>query len=240
MLDQETLDALWDFGAPAESELRFRTAAESSADRDELMTQAARALGLQDRFDEGHALLEAIDSDTPVVRARVALERGRLHRSAGDTEASVPYFELAATTAGEVGLTFLQVDAWHMLAMADPSNADAHTAAAIGIADSATDDRTRRWGIALHNNLGWHLHDSGELESALAEFELALGASRAYGSADQIHIARWSVARCLRSLGRLDEACVIQQELDDSDPPDEYVEEELEALKPPPHPRRDN
>ena len=96
----------------------------------------------------------------------------------------------------------------------------------------ATDDRTRRWTIALHNNLGWHLHDAEELEAALAEFELALEASRTYGSAEQVHIARWSVARCLRSLGRLDEARAIQQELRDTDPPDEYVDEELEALGP--------
>jgi len=230
MIEQEALDALWDFGAPAESESRFRDASEESADRDELLTQAARALGLQDRFDEGHALLDTVEADTAVVRTRVALERGRLHRSAGDAAASVPLFELAAVTAGGAGLTFLQVDALHMLAMADPSNADAHTAAAIEIADSATDDRTRRWSIALHNNLGWHLHDTGQLEPALAEFELALDASRAYGTAEQVHVARWSVARCLRSLGRLDEARAIQQELHDTDPPDEYVEEELEAL----------
>lgn len=230
MIDQETLDALWDFGEPAESEMRFRAAAETSADRDELMTQAARALGLQDRFDEAHAILDGVDTDTPVVRTRVALERGRLHRSAGDSETSVPLFELAAATADQAGLTFLRVDALHMLAMADPSDAAAHTTAAIEIADSATDARTRRWTIALHNNLGWHLHDTGQFEPALAEFELALDASREYGTAEQVHIARWSVARCLRSLGRLDEARAIQQELHDTDPPDEYVEEELEAL----------
>ncbi|MCW2799512.1 MAG: hypothetical protein JWQ70_984 [Aeromicrobium sp.] len=234
MIDQETLDALWDFGAPAESAARFRTTAESSPDRDELMTQAARAMGLQDRFDDGHALLDAVESDSAVVRTRVALERGRLHRSAGDADTSVPLFQLAAATAGEAGLTFLQVDALHMLAMADPTSAEAHTVAAIEIADSAADPRTRRWSIALHNNLGWHLHDTDQLEPALAEFELALDASRAYGSAEQIHIARWSVARCLRSLGRLDEARAIQQELHDTDPPDEYVEEELEALGPRP------
>jgi tetratricopeptide (TPR) repeat protein len=230
MLDQQALDTLWDFGEPAASESRFRMAAESSPDHDELMTQVARTLGLQDRFDEAHALLDRIDSDVPVVRTRVALERGRLHRSAGDTEASVPLFELAVATAGQAGLTFLQVDALHMLAMVDPSEAAAHTAAAIEIADSAADARTRRWTIALHNNLGWHLHDTDQLEPALAEFELALEASRTYGSAEQVHVARWSVARCLRSLGRLDEARAIQQELRDTDPPDEYVDEELEAL----------
>ncbi|MCW2749456.1 MAG: hypothetical protein JWR83_566 [Aeromicrobium sp.] len=230
MIQQEALDALWDFGAPAESEMRFRTAAESTTEPDELMTQVARALGLQDRFDEAHAVLDSIDTDTAVVRTRVALERGRLHRSAGEAEGSVPFFELAATTAGGSGLTFLQVDALHMLAMADVSNAGAHTIAAIEIAESAPDERTRRWAIALHNNLGWSLHDIGELEPALAEFELALEASRTYGSAEQVHIAKWSVARCLRSLGQRDEARAIQQELHDTDPPDEYVEEELQAL----------
>jgi tetratricopeptide (TPR) repeat protein len=232
MIDQQTLDAMWDFDAPAESELRLRAAAESSDDRDELMTQVARALGLQDRFDEAHAVLDAIDSATPVVRTREALERGRLHRSAGDAAAALPWFERATAIAGDSGLLFLQVDALHMLALVDSSNAAAHTSAAIQAADSATDDRTRRWMIALHNNLGWHLHDAEELEAALAEFELALEASRALGNAEQVHIARWSVARCLRSLGRLDEARAIQLELRDTDPPDAYVDEELEALSP--------
>ncbi|MGL4255375.1 MAG: hypothetical protein ACRCSL_03510 [Microbacterium sp.] len=58
------------------------------ATRAELETQVARALGLQERFDEADAVL----STTPVLSAaltvRVALERGRVRNSAGDPAAA--------------------------------------------------------------------------------------------------------------------------------------------------------
>ena len=54
---------------------------------------------------------------------RVALERGRLRNSAGDPAAAVPLFRAAAEGAASAGLVFLQVDALHMLAIADPAHA---------------------------------------------------------------------------------------------------------------------
>ena len=55
-LSQALLDELWDFGDPAGSEVRLRTAAEAETDtatRAELATQVARALGLQERYAAG-------------------------------------------------------------------------------------------------------------------------------------------------------------------------------------------
>ena len=73
---------LWDFDDPAGSEQRFRAAADGSTgeDRDVLLTQVARALGLQERYDEGHAVLDALEatgSPGPGPATLVALERGR-------------------------------------------------------------------------------------------------------------------------------------------------------------------
>ena len=121
-LDQARLDELWDFSDAAGSEALFRGAAAATADRDEraeLETQVARAMGLQDRFADGDRVLDAIDSDAPSVRTRVALERGRLRNSAGDPGAAVPLFIAAAEGAASAGLHFLRVDALHMLAIAD-------------------------------------------------------------------------------------------------------------------------
>src|SRR3954451_12205042 len=104
----DDLDALWDFSDPQASEARFRNAAAAGGTTGLLAsTQLARALGLQERFEEAHAVLDAADAATgdargaaaPQLRARSALERGRLWRSAGDTAAARPFFEVAATVA---------------------------------------------------------------------------------------------------------------------------------------------
>ncbi|HEX4782104.1 MAG TPA: hypothetical protein VH301_15180, partial [Usitatibacter sp.] len=53
------------------------------------------------------------------------------------------------------------------------------------------------------------------------------------GKARQVHVAKWSVARCLRSLGRHDEALAILRALSEegrtSGTPDPYVDQEIEA-----------
>jgi hypothetical protein len=63
MLKQETLDQWWNFDDPAGSEARFRTAAADESydadERAELGTQLGRAIGLQGRYEEADALLDA-------------------------------------------------------------------------------------------------------------------------------------------------------------------------------------
>ena len=57
---------LWDYGQPAETEARFREllpAARACGDRDyylQLLTQIARAQGLQKRFEQAHATLDHV------------------------------------------------------------------------------------------------------------------------------------------------------------------------------------
>lgn len=255
-ISQTVLDSLWDFADPAASAGRFRSAAADGALHEDaaavLATQVARALGLQGRFDEGHAVLDEVarasdrpsaqPSDGPADRpstrpsahvlARVALERGRLHRSAGQAEESVPFFTLAAREAASAGAQFLALDALHMLALSDAGHEEEWAAEGILVLAKAADDRTRRWGVSLHNNLGWHLHDSGRPAEALTEFEAALAAATAVGTDEQRFIGRWAIARCLRTLGRTDEARAIQHELTAERPDDEFVRAELAELTP--------
>ena len=166
MLRQEDLDVLWDFTDPAASESRLRLAAQSSEHRDELLTQVARALGLQGRFDEAHELLDSLPND----HVRVPLERGRLHNSAGDPALAIPFFREAA----EHATGFLKVDALHMLAIADQANAAEWTRAGLDAVAASDDPRTKRWATSLHNNYGWTLHAAGDLAGALRSFESAL------------------------------------------------------------------
>ena len=176
-LDQRELDALWDFDDPAASEARFRErlarmtpGAVSAA---ELETQLARALGLQNRFDKADVVLDGVKHDHPVVRTRIALERGRLRNSAGDPAAAIPYFREAVTHAEAAGNDALAIDA---------ERAEAWTRRGLERAEDSADPRARRWRGLLHNNLGWTLHDRGEYAAALPEFEAALSAHAGMGT----------------------------------------------------------
>ena len=232
-LDPALLDSLWDFGDPAASAERFRDAAATASPTAaaELDTQRARALGLAGDRAAADALLDSIGHADPVVAVRVALERGRLFNSAGQRPEAVPLFAEALDLATIAGEDFLAIDAAHMLAIADEERANQWSARGIQLVDASTDPRAQRWGIALHNNLGWAHHDAELFEEALAEFEAADAAARAHGTSEQQEIAQWSIARCYRSLGRRAEALSIQERLLKLRPDDEYVHEELAALR---------
>lgn len=232
-LDPARLDELWDFADPAASAARFEAEIATSGPIaiDELRTQQARAMGLAGEVDAADALLDAIESNDAVVRVRVALERGRLHNSSGRPEQAMPYFAEALESARSAGDDFLALDALHMLAIADEHRSGEWTARGIQVAAASTDPRTRRWLIALHNNLGWTHHDAGLFPEALAEFEAADAAARVHGTVEQQQLAQWCIARALRSLGRTQEALAIQEQLLVLRPDDEYVVEELALLR---------
>lgn len=202
-LDQRTLDALWDFSDPGGSEERLRRAADDAtgAARDELLTQAARALGLQGRFVEADEALDALDSPDDAVRVRVALERGRIRNSAGEPEAALRHLHEAARAADAAGLLFLQVDALHMLAIVDSAQAHTWTAAALRALASTDDARTLRWAVSLHNNAGWALVDAGRLDNAEASFVRARDAAVALGTAQQVQWADEALAEVRAARG---------------------------------------
>lgn len=232
-LEGSRLDTLWDFADPAGSADRFRREREGAGliAAAELATQLARALGLAGDGDAAAAELDSIAVDDPVVAIRIALERGRLLNSSGRQDEALRFFREALETAAERGEDFLAADAAHMLALADPGHSAEWTARGIRVVEGTGDDRTKRWGIALHNNRGWALHDEGRFAEALAEFELADAAAAAHGDEEQKHVAQWAIARCLRSLGRKEEAIEIQERLLLASPRDEHVIEELAALR---------
>jgi tetratricopeptide (TPR) repeat protein len=200
MLDQQTLDRLWNFDDPALSEARFREAlAEPGYDADEraeLTTQLGRAIGLQGRFEEADALLDAVDGDEPTVAVRVLLERGRVLNTSGHPEMAVPLFEQAAELADHLGEEFLAVDALHMLALADSAHAVTWTRSALEYASTVHDERTKRWIVSLHNNLGWTLHAAGRCTEAMVEFQLAEQWAGRIGTPRQQELAREAIKAC--------------------------------------------
>lgn len=196
-LAQTHLDALWDFSDARSSEARLRSAVDDETDavsRAELETQVARALGLQERFADGHAVLDAIAAEDPVVTVRVSLERGRLRTSAGDAPAAIADFRAAAAVAASAGLVFLRVDALHMLAIVEPAHADEWTAEALAVLEDTDDPRTLRWRVSLHNNAGWAHVDAGRLPEALAAFQASRDAAAQWGTPEQIAWADEAIA----------------------------------------------
>ncbi|SFT78487.1 hypothetical protein [Arthrobacter sp. ov118] len=200
MLEQTTLDQLWDFADPVLSEARFRAAAADESydadERAELTAQLGRAIGLQGRHEEADALLDSIDPDEPTVSVRVLLERGRLLNSSGHPAMAVPLFEQAAELADHLSEEFLAVDALHMLAIADPAHAEAWTRSALEYASTVHDERTKRWIVALHNNLGWTLHEAGRCTEAMVEFQLAEQWAERIGTPRQQELAREAIKAC--------------------------------------------
>ena len=215
---------LWDFGDPAESERRFRALlarVEEDAEAAAIVrTQVARAQGLQRRFDDAHRTLDAVETMPSTRGARVAvrmdLERGRIFRSAGDPEKARLHFAAAFERAGEAGEDALAVDAAHMMALVetDPALHATWNERALTLAEGSTDPLARRWRASLLNNLGWTRHGEGRFEEALDLFTRALAARESMGDAGSIRVARWCVARALRSLGRVAEALAAQQALE--------------------------
>jgi tetratricopeptide (TPR) repeat protein len=229
---------LWDFDDPAASEQRFRAAADDAdgPQRAAWLTQVARALGLQEQYDEGHAVLDSLDREDPEVDSRVSLERGRLLRSAGDPEAAVPHFEAAAERARESGLDELLVDALHMAALvADPEDQLAAHERALDAARGSREPRAQDWDASLLNNLGMVHADRGDHAAALVVFEEALEARKRIGEVAQVRVARWMVAWSLRHLGRREEALALQRSLRDElaalGEHDPYVDDEIRLLE---------
>lgn len=238
-----SLDSLWDFGQPQASEARFRDRlalpGQALGTRLEAQTQLARALGLQGRFAEGHAELDAVDGallahpELRRVALRGLLERGRLFNSAGEKAKARPLFEEAWALGQAIRDDGLAVDAAHMVAIvAVGAEAKAWNLKALALAEASAQPEAKAWQGSLLNNLGWACHDAGDFQEALGHFQKALAFREAKGAPDAVAIARWSVGRCLRSLGRLPEALALQEALQASlaqrgAPPDGYVFEEL-------------
>jgi len=227
---------LWDFRDPVGSQLRFADAAETEpeeAHRYSLLTQVARAQGLQGEYEAGHATLDSLGEpaaldDEP--GARALLERGRLHNSAGDPQAAVPLFRLAFDRAQRAGLVGLAADAAHMLAIAlPPEQHEEWARRGMAIAEGSDDPLATRMTAALLNNLGWTYADDERWAEALDLFDQAIEVRRQTGDPHALLVARWTRAMALRQLGRYEEALADLRELaatkeGASDP---YVAEEI-------------
>jgi tetratricopeptide (TPR) repeat protein len=235
------IDSYWEYADPAASEVRFRSllGQVQGDQRLEVQTQIARTFSLRRDFAQAHKLLDEVEqqlaSAGAAPRVRYLLERGRTFNSAGDKERARPLFVQAWEIATAHDLEGLAVDAAHMVPIVVGGAEGAQwTQRGVDLARRSNDPKARAMLPALLNNHAWNLHDEGRYAEALPVFREAEAAWLATGRQPQGRIARWSVARCLRSLGRFDEALTIQRSLEKewaaAGSVDGYVFEELAEL----------
>jgi tetratricopeptide (TPR) repeat protein len=154
-----------------------------------------------------------LSDDLPVARIRALLERGRALNTSGHPEASIQYFLDAWELARDKHEDFHAVDAAHMLGVVNPPAEQlGWSTRALELAVASDQARARTWLGPLYNNLGWTYHDLGRYDEALDLFTRGLAWRQEQKQPRETRIAAWAVARCLRSLGRLEEALDLQRE----------------------------
>ena len=239
-------DKLWDYDHPAQTRAKFNDIlprAEVSGDNNylnQILTQIARTYGLEGKFDSANAVLDSVQKQLPkepnVGTVRYYLERGRTYRSSGDPQKAEPLFEKAFHLAHQLNADYYAIDAAHMVALAVKDQQKKREWSELGLkmAEESSDKRARSWKGPLSNNMGWDYFDSGDYNKALELFQQAYGSFKESGKEKQIDIARWTIARCLRALGRDDEALATQLDLlkkyQEDGTEDGYVYEELGEL----------
>jgi len=194
----DTLRPYWDFDDLDATEARFRDL------RAEALTQLARVQGLREDYESGERLLDQVTEQSPRVRIRVDLERGRLRRSAGDKAGALPFFQRAFAAAVTAGEEWLAGDAAHMAALAAAPDREGFAAwTNRGLEFARSSDAASYWEGPLLNNLGWEHFDAEEYEQALELFGQALEVrERDPDNPAAIQHARETVLEAKRALGR--------------------------------------
>jgi tetratricopeptide (TPR) repeat protein len=233
-------DSLWDYTNPAGTEREFlkilKQMSQENPAYPELLTQIARAQGLQHKYNEAHITLDKVekrlDTKPSRVKVRYLLERGRVFNSSGKADLALPLFEQAEEMATQLAEDFLAVDAVHMLAiLAPPDQSLTLNLRAIKMADSSKQENANNWLGSLYNNTGWSYHKLGDYESALKTFQKAEAWQRSKGRVDELRIAQWTMGRTLRSMKKYEEALSrqmdLEKELEVAGEEDGYVFEEI-------------
>lgn len=217
-------DSLWDYDHPGATEKKFRDLLPAALDsRDlpyltQLLSQIARAEGLQRKFDAAHKTLDRVqkglDKTDDRSRVRYLLERGRVFNSSGKKDDARPLFLEALDLATKSKKDFYAVDAAHMMAIVEPTEKQLQwNLKALDLAENSADEKARKWKGSLYNNIGWTYFEQRQFEESLLMFEKALEFQQQEGDPNKIMIARWCVAKTLRMMDHTEEALEMQRDL---------------------------
>ena len=219
-------DSLWDYDHPGATERRFRELLPAALDsRDfpyltQLLTQIARAEGLQRKFQDAHKTLDRVEKAMlkaeadDKTRVRYLLERGRVFNSSGKRDEARPLFLQALDLAAKSKDDFNAVDAAHMMAIVEPTEKQSEwNLKALDIAENSADEKARNWRGSLYNNIGWTYFEQKQYEESLLRFEKAVEFREKEGDPNKIMIAKWCVAKSLRMMDHKEEALEMQRSL---------------------------
>jgi tetratricopeptide (TPR) repeat protein len=218
------IDSLWDYDRPGVTERRFRELLAAALDsRDlpylkQLLTQIARAEGLQRKFQDAHKTLDRvqkeIDKADDKTKVRYLLERGRVFNSSGNRDDARPLFLEAFDLALKSKDDFNAVDAAHMIAIVEPTEKQLQwNLKALDLAENSAEEKVRKWKGSLYNNVGWTYFEQKQYEESLLMFERALEFQQQQGDPNKIMIAKWCVAKTLRMMDHTEEALEMQRSL---------------------------
>jgi tetratricopeptide (TPR) repeat protein len=217
-------DTLWDYDHPGASERRFRELLPAALDSrnlpylSQLLTQVARAEGLQRKFQEAHKTLDrvqkALDKTDDKTRVRYLLERGRVFNSSGKRDDARPLFLEAFDLGLKSKDNFNAVDAAHMIAIVEPTEKQLlWNLKALDLAENSAEEKARKWMGSLYNNIGWTYFEQRQFEESLLMFEKAREFQERQGDPAKIMIAKWCVAKNLRMMDHTEEALEMQRDL---------------------------
>lgn len=222
------VDRLWNYADPAASEAAFREALPAARDggaetHAQLLSQLARSVILQRRFEEGFSLLDEaerlLSDETPAANVRVPLERGRACNDLGRDAEAAACFQTAFERASAAGLEALAVDAAHMLGVAPPDEAAiGWNEKALGIARASEDPAARRWIGTLWMNQGVRLQRLGRRPEAETAFHASLAAFEQAANAPRARLAKLCLAKNRRlsgdPAGALPEVVALHKEME--------------------------
>jgi tetratricopeptide (TPR) repeat protein len=217
-------DSLWDYDHPGATERRFRELLPAALDsRDltylsQLLTQIARAEGLQRKFQDAHKTLDrvqkALDKTDDRTRVRYLLERGRVFNSSGKQDDARPLFLEALELALKSKDDSYAVDAAHMMAIVETAEKQLQwNLKALDLAENSAEEKARKWRGSIYNNLGWTYFEQQQYEESLLMFEKALEFQQQQSDPSRIMIAKWCVAKTLRMMDHTEEALEMQRDL---------------------------
>jgi len=186
----------------------------------QLLTQIARAEGLQRKFQDAHKTLDRVEKAMlkaeadDKTRVRYLLERGRVFNSSGKRDEARPLFLQALELAVKSKDDFNAVDAAHMMAIVETNEKQLEwNLKALDLAENSADEKAWKWRGSLYNNIGWTYFEQKQYEESLLMFEKAVEFRENEGDPNKIMIAKWCVAKSLRRMDHTEEALEMQRSL---------------------------
>lgn len=225
------IDDLWDFNDLGKTEIKIHeqlahmTSTEElsqSPKRAELLTQLARLQGLQGKLQEAEATLLLTKELLPEGHAqafaraelRYLIEQGRFFSLSMNSYQSLKYFEMAWQEAVKLNDVYLLIETSVLLSISQPPKyQNEWLKQALKLAETSGDARGKLWLAQLYVMDGWHSFNFRKFEESLESFKKALEQPETTQNISNRVAVRWGLARTLRSLGRVQDALNVQNEL---------------------------